>query len=603
MKLEDISSPEFLKQLNIQQLNELAEDIRKFLLEKISKNGGHLSSNLGVVETTIALHYVFTSPHDKIIFDVGHQAYVHKILTGRAKDFDSLRKKNGLSGFLKYSESNHDVWEAGHSSTSLSAAAGFVEAKASGEDIGEIVTLIGDGSVQNGLAFEALNYIGSHKSQKVIIIINDNDMSISMNVGRLAKSFSKIRIKKSYFIFKKMSPRFVQKILRKFKNALRGFVYDANIFSAMGYKYYGPIDGHNIKELIRYFEFAKESPNSVVLHIKTTKGKGYCFSEKDSIGTWHGVKPFDLETGESLIKNNDDEINWGLGICHILNELADKYENFKVISPAMISGSNLLEFQELHHDRLIDVGIAEEHAVVMAAGMARNNVVPFVSIYATFMQRAYDEISHDVCRSNNHVIFLVDRAGLVSGDGSTHQGIFDIAMLSHLPNMVITMPKDLNQARLLISFAYGYNGPIAIRYPKGVTKLPVIVDKEISLGKWDIELPISEVNIITYGPEVDLYKERLMGKNIGLINAFFIKPIDEELLLSLKNKRIIIVEEVVRYGSLESLILEYNNRMHLQMDIESFAIDDQYVDNGSVAELKKDLKIDIDYVIKKINER
>lgn len=600
MRIEDITSPEFLKSLSTKELQELSDDIRKFILENVSKTGGHLSSNLGVVELTIALHYVFNSPHDKIIFDVGHQSYVHKILTGRSAGFKNLRKKNGLSGFIKYNESIHDVWEAGHSSTSLSAAAGFLEAKEAGADIGEVITLIGDGSVQNGLSFEALNYIGSQKKQKAIIIINDNDMSISMNVGRLAKSFSKIRIKRSYSILKKVTPRFIQHFLKKFKNGLRGFVYDTNIFSSLGYKYYGPIDGHNFKELINYFEFAKRSKTSVVLHIKTIKGKGYSPSENDNVGTWHGVGPFNLEDGSLINNTKENLISWGKGICDILIDIAKSNNNIRVITPAMVSGSNLSEFKALNEDLLIDVGIAEEHAVVMAAGMARNNVIPFVSIYSTFLQRAYDQISHDVCRSNNHVIFLIDRAGLNGGDGSTHQGIFDVSFLSHLPNMVITMPKDLNQAKSLIDFALNYDGPIAIRYPKGNVNIEPLKQENVTLGKWNIELPLKKTNVITYGDQVDIYKERLLNKSVGLINALFIKPIDLNLLKQLAGKRVIIVEEVIKNGSLASLIMEANNKYNLNIKIESFAIDDIYLDSGTTDELRKELKIDVESVLKNL---
>ncbi len=600
MRIEDITSPEFLKSLSTKELQELSDDIRKFILENVSKTGGHLSSNLGVVELTIALHYVFNSPHDKIIFDVGHQSYVHKILTGRSAGFKNLRKKNGLSGFIKYNESIHDVWEAGHSSTSLSAAAGFLEAKEAGADIGEVITLIGDGSVQNGLSFEALNYIGSQKKQKAIIIINDNDMSISMNVGRLAKSFSKIRIKRSYSILKKVTPRFIQHFLKKFKNGLRGFVYDTNIFSSLGYKYYGPIDGHNFKELINYFEFAKRSKTSVVLHIKTIKGKGYSPSENDNVGTWHGVGPFNLEDGSLINNTKENLISWGKGICDILIDIAKSNNNIRVITPAMVSGSNLSEFKALNEDLLIDVGIAEEHAVVMAAGMARNNVIPFVSIYSTFLQRAYDQISHDVCRSNNHVIFLIDRAGLNGGDGSTHQGIFDVSFLSHLPNMVITMPKDLNQAKSLIDFALNYDGPIAIRYPKGYVNIEPLKQENVTLGKWNIELPLKKTNVITYGDQVDIYKERLLNKSVGLINALFIKPIDLNLLKQLAGKRVIIVEEVIKNGSLASLIMEANNKYNLNIKIESFAIDDIYLDSGTTDELRKELKIDVESVLKNL---
>jgi len=599
MKIEDIKSPEFLKSLSIKELENLSDEIREFIIEQVSKTGGHLSSNLGVVEMTVALHYVFNSPYDKFIFDVGHQGYTHKILTGRAKDFAKLRKKDGLGAFLKYSESEHDVWEAGHSSTALSAAAGFLEAKASGVDMGEVITIVGDGSIQNGLSFEGLNYLGSQSHQKAIIIFNDNDMSISRNVGSLAKKFNKIRIRKSYFFFKKVTPNFLHRLFRSVKVAFRSFVYGDNIFSTLGFKYYGPIDGHNIAELVKYFTFAKNCKQSIILHVKTNKGKGYPYSEYDDTGYWHGVKPFNIETGKPISQPRNGIISWGQGICNILVECAKKNDNFQVITPAMIEGSRLKDFQKAFPTRLIDVGIAEEHAVVMAAAMARNNVIPIVSIYSTFMQRAYDQINHDVCRSNNHVIFLVDRAGLNGGDGSTHQGIFDISFLSHLPNIIITMPKDLHEAYNLFKFALKYQGPVVIRYAKSKTKNISYFDEEIELGTWVEEKPINKVNIITYGDIVNEFIEKLPD-NIGLINARFIKPLDINMLQKLKNTRVMVVEEVIKNGSLGSMILKANNDYHLNLQIETYGVEDQYLDAGTTAELRKELQIDVESIMNKL---
>lgn len=597
MKLEDIKSPDFVKDLTIEQLKQLADDIRSFIINNVSETGGHFSSNMGSVEIIIALHYVFDSPYDKFIFDVGHQVYPHKILTGRANSFNTLRKKEGLGAFIKYNESIHDVWESGHSSTSLSAAAGFLEAKSYGEKIGEVITVIGDGSIQNGLAFEGLNYLGNIP-KKGIVIINDNDMSISKNVGRLAKYFSKIRIKKSYRRLKKITPVFLQRGFRRIKNAFRNIVYGSNVFANLGYKYYGPIDGHNIEELIRYFQFAKNTNTSVILHCKTIKGKGYKYSENDINGKWHGIGPFDIETGNLKAKENPENISWGKGVCELLVETAKDNDNIFVITPAMIGGSNLTLFQKEYPSKLIDVGINEEHAVVMAASMSRNGLIPIVSIYSTFLQRTYDQLNHDVARNNNHVIFMVDRAGINGGDGSTHQGIFDISFLSHLPNMVITTPKDLSEAKNLLNLAIKYQGPFVIRYPKGNTKLISYEEENIKIGTWIEELPISEVNIITYGYDVIEYKSKL--SNVGLINARFIKPLDMDILRKLSNKKVIIVEEVIKNGSLGSLILDVNNKEQLSMEIVHYAIDDIYLDAGTTDELKNELGIDVDTIIKKI---
>ena len=391
IKLEEITSPEFLKNLSIPELEALAKQIREYILETVSKTGGHLSSNLGVIELTIALHYVFSSPHDKLIFDVGHQGYTHKSLTGRAKDFPRLRQKGGLNGFFKYSESIHDVWEAGHSSTSIAAACGFLEAKASGKDIGEVVAIIGDGAIQNGLALSSLNYLAGKTDQKAIIILNDNEMSISKNVGGLAKLFNSIRIKKSYRILKKITPRFIKHLFDWLKRGLISIAYkDRPLTLGAEYKYFGPIDGHDLKALIKYLTFARNTNRSVFLHIKTIKGKGYRLAEEDTLGTWHGVGPFDIPSGKSLKELKPGYITWSIGISELLLKKAKENAQIKVISSATICGSELNQFVSQLPNQIIDVGIGEENAVVMAASMAKEGIIPIIPIYATFLQRACD---------------------------------------------------------------------------------------------------------------------------------------------------------------------------------------------------------------------
>ncbi|MDD4077782.1 MAG: 1-deoxy-D-xylulose-5-phosphate synthase [Bacilli bacterium] len=596
IKLEDIKSPEFLKQLSTEELEQLAEQIRNFIIKNVSETGGHLSSNLGTVELIIALHYVFSSPKDKIIFDVGHQAYTHKILTGRAREFSKLRKKGGLSGFLKYNESIHDVWEAGHSSTSISAAAGFLTAKEMGSDIGEVIGVIGDGAIQNGLAFSALNYLGSVKKQKVIIILNDNDMSISRNVGSLSKIFNRIRIKRSYNLLKKITPRFIHKTFYYLKEALKTYVYRNNPLAALGYRYFGPINGHQIKTLIDYLKYAKKAEQSIIIHVKTVKGKGYPFSETDQVGVWHGIGPFDITTGKSLKTLAENEISWSEGIGRILLDFAQVNPKIMVISAAMIYGAGLEAFAAKLPRQIKDVGIAEEHGVVMAAALARCGMIPIVSIYSTFLQRAYDEINHDVTRTNSHVVLLIDRAGIVGADGDTHQGTFDLAYLSHLPNITIMMPKDLNEAANQIDYAINRQfGPIAIRYPKGDTPKLTSYKPTPDILLWEEVLPIKERNIITYGPDVLLYREAITGGNLdfGLINARTVKPLDEVMLRRLAGKTIIIVEEVVIKGSLAAMILEADFRLALNMTIKIHGIDDHYVDFGSIDEIKKELGLDV----------
>ena len=596
--VEEITSPDFLKQLNIDELTQLSEDIRKFIIENVSKTGGHLSSNLGSVEAIVAMHYVFDSPKDKFLFDVSHQAYTHKILTGRAKDFKNLRQKGGLSGFASYQESEHDALETGHSSTTISAACGILEAKAINKDIGDVVVFIGDGALENGIAFEGLNYLGSQNNQKLIIIVNDNKMSISPNVGRLAKSFSKMRTGKSYSFFKRITPAFIRRGLSRLVSAFRTFIYGKNIFDDLGYKYYGPIDGHNIKELIRFFKYAKNANESVILKVNTIKGKGYQYAEDDKDGKWHGVGKFDIETGELISDNN---LSWSQAISNILKEELQENKNIRIISPATLVGTALNDVKKEFNNEVIDVGINEEHAVVMASAMARNGITPIVSIYSTFLQRSYDYLVNDIDRTNTHVIFLIDRAGLVAGDGSTHQGIFDVAMLMPLPNFKICMPSNISEAKALIDYAINIEkSPIAIRYPKTEVKENG-TELEITKPMWKIVNEISDVNILSYGDTINDCMDLCKSDNIGLINALFIKPIDEEILLKLNNKKLIIIEEVISHASLSSYILEKINEKYLNIIVEAFSIND-YPHIGTREELKEDFNIDKKHIKEIINK-
>lgn len=605
--IKDISSPAFLKELNLEEMQDLSEDIRKFLIEEVSKTGGHLSSNLGIVELTIALHYVFDSPKDKLIFDVGHQGYVHKILTGRAKDFATLRKTAGLSGFLKYSESPHDVWEAGHSSTSISAACGFVEARKHNAEIGEVIPIIGDGALQNGLALSALNFLGNDHKNKVIIILNDNDMSISKPVGNLSRVFNKVRMKRSYRVLKRVTPNFVHRWTRNLKNSIRSYIYGPNMFTSFGLKYFGAIDGHNLKELIRTLEFAKQSKDSCIIHVKTIKGKGYPHAESDQLGLWHGVGPFDITSGGSIQPPTNGDVSWSEGIGDLLLQAAVEDEKIKVICPAMISGSGLLKFHEVRRKQLIDVGIAEDHAVVMAAAMALSGLKPIVSIYSTFLQRAYDQMNHDIARQNAHVVFVLDRSGIVGADGDTHQGVFDVALLSHLPNLKIAMPKNLNEARMLLDYAlYNQENPMVIRYPKGITPRIKDVQTDFLLEpSWEVLRQISQTTILTYGSYVEELQTVLEDKKlaVGLINARFIKPLDEVVLKKCDGTTLVIVEEVVEIGGLNSLVLQEIQKKRYNINVKTVAIQDQYIDHGSIADLKKELSIDIESIIKLIQNK
>jgi len=605
--IEKIESPAFLKELTIEQLNILCADIRTFIISHVSKTGGHLSSNLGAVEAIVAMHYVFDSPKDKFLFDVSHQSYTHKILTGRAKEFDTLRQMNGLSGFINYEESEHDVWESGHSSTTLAAAAGLLEAKEINKNIGEVVAFIGDGSIQNGIAFEGLNYIGSQKNQKAIIILNDNNMSISKNVGRLARRFSKIRIKKGYKTFKKIVPEFMKKHLIRVQNSMRSFVYGKNIFSSMGYKYYGPIDGHDLKELIQYFEFAKNANDALILQIVTKKGYGFEPAMNDTQGIWHGVGEFNPETGEIKNHTKDGMCSWSDAIASILDKKFETNSKIRLICPATMAGSKLNEVAQHYPDQVIDVGINEELACVMAASMSRNGIIPIVSIYSTFFQRCYDFINNDIARSNNAVLFLLDRCGIVGGDGSTHQGIFDISMITPIPNIILAQPKDMEEASSLLTLALESSHPFVLRYPKEDCVFEEIEPRQnvpFYIGQWEEVKPLQKTNIITYGPSVLEIKDHIeLNKcKVGLINARFIKPIDINLLKELKGKHVIVYEETIKSGSLYSLLLEANNEHHLNIDFEFVGINNQYITSlGSKEEIKSQLSIDLKSLYKKID--
>lgn len=596
--IDKIVSLEQLKTLTIKELEVQAELIRNYIIENVSHNGGHLSANLGVVELTLALHYVFNSPNDKLIFDVGHQVYTHKIITGRKEQFSSLRKLDGLSGFPKMSESCHDVWETGHSSTSIGAGLGFLEAKKNDPMIGEVVAIIGDGSIQNGLSLSALNYLASKKEEKMIIILNDNEMSISKNVGGLSDFFNKLRIRKSYSLFRKITPKFI-------RNTFKMLVYkNDNLFTNLGFKYFGPIDGHDMKSLIKYFEFAKKYDKSIILHVKTIKGKGYLPSEMDCIGKWHGVGPFDIETGIQNQKIITGYSSWSDEIGKLLLDKVEKNDKIKILSPAMIHGSGLDIINTKKSDSIIDVGINEELACLMASSMSQNNIIPIVSIYSTFIQRSYDILNHDISRTNSHVIFMIDRSGIISGDGSTHQGIYDISIMSNLPNFIITMPRSIKQANELLEYAIDCNNPFAIRYPKGRVLLndDIITDYNIVNYNWEIIIPICDINVITYGSDLKefYYEIKKSNKKIGLINALFIKPIDKSIISSLKNKKLIVYEEVIKNGSLGSMISEYILENNLNIQFKHYSLDEVVINEGNVEELKEKYDLNIKKIIEEI---
>ncbi len=575
--ISKIKDPEFLKNLNYKEKKELAKEIRTFLIEHIAKTGGHLASNLGIVELVIALYSVFDYKNDKFIYDVGHQSYVHKILTGRAKYFDELRKYNGLSGYISYKESPYDIWESGHSSTSISALAGLLLAEGKNSKH-KIIAIIGDASITNGVSFEALNYLGTLKGYSPIIILNDNKMGISKSVGSLNLVFDKLRSKKFIISLKKFTnailPRFITNGFHHLKRAIKGYIQQDNIFEDLGFDYYGPVDGNDIRAITKALERIKDLEGPIILHVLTKKGLGYDLAAQDDIGTFHGVPPFDIKTGKPLKEKKPLIHSFSEVVCECLCLLREK-EEFYVITPATKVGAALEKFYKLYPDNLIDVGIAEEHAAVMASGLVKGGKKAIVLMYSTFSQRAYDFFLNDIARPNIPVIIGIDRAGVVGHDGPTHQGIYDIAMFSSMPNIVVTAPRNSNEVMGLFKLALNINKPIVIRYPRTDTicdfsKLQI---NEIKL-EWEIIKEGHLGIVIAYGPILDELLKLIVLNDLDvyLINARIIKPLDFKMLDYLKslNLKFLVIEEVISSGSLYSKLLEYGiyniNKINFDVD-------------------------------------
>ena len=615
MRIYDIESPKQIKNMSIPQLVELSNDIRSFLINSISKTGGHLSSNLGVVELSIAMHYVFDAPNDKLIFDVGHQCYTHKILTGRSRQFTTLRKKDGLSGYQKRSESIYDCWEAGHSSTSLSAALGYAIARDIKKENYEVVALIGDGALSGGMAMEALNDIGS-KQKKMIIIFNDNNMSISRNHGGIEQRITSVRSSQIYRGIKHDIKSNLQtnKVGTSILNAMTSVrdivkhdIINAGLFQDFNLDYIGPVDGHNISDLIKVLNTAKEHDGPIVVHVLTKKGKGYPYAEKDKVGKWHGVSPFDIETGRSLMKLPNDELTWSEVISRTLMDLARKDKNIVAITPAMAQGSKLLDFEKAYPDRFFDCGIAEQHAITMACGMAAGGLKPFVSVYSSFLQRAYDQINHDMARMDLPVVVGIDRAGLVGDDGDTHQGVFDISMLRSIPNLILSQPHDAKEAQNLLYTAFISQKPFCIRYPRGNVHYDKVDQYElIPIGSWTrYDVGENSMGIaISYWYDVDNVIHKAKENNISMIviNARFFKPIDTIMIdeLCSYDLPIYVYETDCKIGSLSSAILEYiNTQKHI---LNTIGIEDHFVNHGSIRTLRIQEHIDTQSLFKEIIE-
>lgn len=615
MDVASIKSPKCLKKMSIHQMDHLAADIRKFLIEKLSRTGGHLAPNLGVVELTLALHKVFNSPTDKLIWDVGHQTYVHKILTGRGDRFDTLRQFHGLCGFPKRNESKHDIWETGHSSTSLSAAIGMAVARDLKKEHFDIVAVIGDGALTGGMALEALNNIGQLK-KKMIIVLNDNEMSIAPNVGAMHNMLDRIRSAEQYnrakedieYLMKKI-PAFGGKLAataERVKDRIKYLFVSGVFFEELGITYMGPVDGHNIASLIDNLRLARKHRGPVLIHVLTQKGKGYKPAEMDTVGTWHGTGPYKIESG-AFIKPVGQPPAYSKVVGDELCRLAREDDRIVVVTPAMVVGSKLEGFKKQFPDRLFDVGIAEQHAATFAAGLATQNMKPVLSIYSTFMQRAYDQILHDICRQNLNVTIAVDRAGLVGADGETHQGVFDIGFLRAMPNVVIMMSKDENELRNMVYTALHYNkGPIAFRYPRG-NGVGVAFDKKPSLipiGNWEVLREGSDAVILSFGPLLAVAVEaaahlRKEGIQTEVVNARFLKPLDHDMLkrIGAAHKPILTLEEGMLAGGFGSSVLEYySDRETGHVTVERMGIPDYFVQQGSVKELWSELGLTADSV-------
>jgi 1-deoxy-D-xylulose-5-phosphate synthase len=609
MLLNEIQSPFDLRKLSKDKLPAIAEELREVIIEQVSSNGGHLASSLGVIELTLALHYVLHTPTDKIIWDVGHQSYPHKLLTGRYDNFSTLRKYKGISGFPRIDESPYDAFGTGHSSTSISAAVGIIEARDKRGERFKVVPVIGDGAMTSGLAFEGLNHAG-HIGKDIMVVLNDNEMSISRNVGALSLYLSRILSGDMYQMFRKETKSFlehipklgmpVSKVAQRTEEMLKRLFSPGVLFEELGFDYIGPIDGHDIEALIETFRRGITEDSPLLIHVITKKGKGYKFSEKDPC-VFHGIGPFDMDTG--IVTSDTSLPTYSEVFGRTVTEMAREDIRIVAISAAMREGTGLDCFAERFPERFYDVGIAEPHAVTFAAGLASQGLRPVVAIYSTFLQRAYDEIIHDVCLQNLPVVFAIDRGGVVGEDGPTHQGLFDISFLRHIPNLLFMAPKDGEELKAMLRLAVRHNGPSAIRYPRGRVALNIdqCAEKpEIKVGKAELMVTGDDIAIIAVGNTVRRAlkaAEMLLRDGIrpSVLNARFIKPLDEDLILSVSERtgRVVTVEENVLAGGFGSGILECLSNAGLTgVRVQRIGIGDEFVEHGAQSILRKKYGLD-----------
>ena len=611
--LEKIKKPNDIKKIPAEQLPELAGEIREFLIQTMSRTGGHLASNLGVVELTIALHRVFDLPEDKMIWDVGHQSYTHKILTRRKDAFDSLRQEGGLSGFPKRSESDCDVFDTGHSSTSISAGVGYVKARELKKENYSVISIIGDGALTGGMAYEALNNAAELKTN-FIIVLNDNEMSISKNVGGISTYLSGIRTAASYTELKMGVTRALERIpkigqgmvdaVRKTKSSIKQIIIPGMFFEDMGITYLGPVDGHDIPQMIRTFQEARRFEGPILVHVLTVKGQGYEPALRHP-ARFHGAGPFEIETGLPATKSNATYTDI---FSTVMRKMGDREPDVVAVTAAMPTGVGLKRFSNMFPGRCYDVGIAEEHAVTFAAGLALGGLIPVVAIYSSFLQRAYDQMLHDVCMQELHVVFAIDRAGLVGSDGETHHGIFDLSYLNSMPNMTVMAPKNLWELSDMMKFAVHFNGPIALRYPRGEAYTGLEDHREpIRYGKAEVLEEGKEIALLAVGNMVkiavgvrELLKEQ--GYDVTLVNMRFVKPFDTALVqeLSRSHSLLVTMEENIRNGGFGEQVASFVMEEELPARVQIVALPNRFVHQGSVASQMKETGIDADSVAEKV---
>lgn len=615
MVLEKINQVGDIKQIPPEEYDTLAEEIRHFLVEKISRSGGHLASNLGVVELTMALHLCFDFPKDKVVWDVGHQSYTHKLLTGRKSGFDELRKYGGMSGFPKRKESDCDCFDTGHSSTSISAGIGLVAARDLQDGDEHVISVIGDGALTGGMAYEALNN-ASRLKRNFIIILNDNNMSIAENVGGMSEYLNGLRTNEAYTNFKTGVEQSLSRIpggshlanqLKKTKSGIKQLFIPGMLFENMGITYLGPVDGHDIGKLQDILNKAKKVKGAVLVHVLTRKGNGYVPAERHP-ARFHGAEPFDIETGLPLNKKKKANYQDVFSTCMV--KLGQRNEKVVAITAAMPDGTGLKRFKNIYPDRFFDVGIAEGHAVTFAAGLAAGGMRPIFAVYSSFLQRAYDQVLHDVCIQNLPVVFAIDRAGLVGSDGETHQGIFDLSYLSTIPNMVVLSPKHKWELADMIRFGIAYDGPVAIRYPRGSAcdacpefRSPVVYGKSEMLYE-EREIAVIFVGHM-FGEALEVRKQlKEAGYHCTLVNARFVKPLDTEMLdhLTEQHKLIVTIEENVRSGGFGEHVTEYLMRTGSDARVQILALPDEYIEHGNVEVLRKETGLDVETMTAKIRK-